>query len=87
MRKIISPQQSAFIPGRQIQNSIVVANEAFHYIRNKKHGKQNVMALKVDLNKAFDRVEWDFLLAVLRKMGFGDLWCNWICACLATYEL
>ncbi|GJQ99829.1 reverse transcriptase [Tanacetum coccineum] len=87
MRKIISPQQSAFIPGRQIQDSIVVANEAFHYIRNKKHGKQNVMALKVDLNKAFDRVEWDFLLAVLRKMGFGDLWCNWICACLTTYEL
>ncbi|GJR84770.1 reverse transcriptase [Tanacetum coccineum] len=37
MRKIISPQQSAFIPGRQIQDSIVVANEAFHYIRNKKH--------------------------------------------------
>ncbi|GKD48781.1 reverse transcriptase [Tanacetum coccineum] len=45
------------------------------------------MALKVDLNKAFDRVEWDFLLAVLRKIGFGDLWCNWICACLTTYEL
>ncbi|GKE44629.1 reverse transcriptase [Tanacetum coccineum] len=64
MRKIISPQQSAFIPGRQIQGSIVAANEAFHYIRNKKRGNQNVMALKVDLNKAFDRVEWDFLLAV-----------------------
>nr|GEU52210.1 reverse transcriptase [Tanacetum cinerariifolium] len=75
------------IHGRQIQDSIVVANEALHYIRNKKCGKQNVIALKVDINKAFDRVEWDFLLAVLQKMGFGDLWCNWISACLTTYEL
>ncbi|GKF04159.1 reverse transcriptase [Tanacetum coccineum] len=87
MSKIISPQQSAFIPGRQIQDCIVVANEAFHYIRNKQKGKHNAMALKVDLNKAFDRVEWDFLLAVLRKMGFGEVWCNWIHACLTTYEL
>nr|GEU91456.1 reverse transcriptase [Tanacetum cinerariifolium] len=45
------------------------------------------MALKVDLNKAFDRVEWDFLLDVLRKMGFGVLWYKWIHACLTTYEL
>ncbi|GKD17719.1 reverse transcriptase, partial [Tanacetum coccineum] len=87
MSAIISPQQSAFIPGRQIQDSMVVAHEAFHYIRHKKRGSQNVMALKLDLNKAFDRVEWDFLLAVLRKMGFGNIWCNWIHACLTTYEL
>ncbi|GJZ42300.1 reverse transcriptase [Tanacetum coccineum] len=45
------------------------------------------MALKFDLNKAFDIVEWDFLFSVLRKMGFGDVWCGWIRACLTTYEL
>ncbi|GJV71758.1 reverse transcriptase [Tanacetum coccineum] len=87
MNKIISPQQSAFILGRQIQDCMVVANEAFHYIRNKRQGTQNLMALKVDLNKAFDRVEWDFLLATLRKLGFGEVWCNWIQTCLMSYDL
>ncbi|GJU11275.1 reverse transcriptase [Tanacetum coccineum] len=56
MHCLISPQQSAFIPGRLIQDCMIVANEAFHYIRNKKKGEQKVMALKLDLNKAFDRV-------------------------------
>ncbi|GKC40715.1 reverse transcriptase, partial [Tanacetum coccineum] len=86
MSKSISPQQSAFIPKRQIQDCMVVAHEAFHYICHKKCGSQNVMALKLDLNKAFDRVEWDFLLATLRKMGFDDVWCKWIQACVTTYE-
>ncbi|GKD68637.1 reverse transcriptase [Tanacetum coccineum] len=72
MHRIISPQQSAFIPGRLIQDYMIVANEAFHYIRNKKKGDQKVMALKLDLNKAFDRVEWDFLIATCRKLGFGE---------------
>nr|GEV85020.1 reverse transcriptase [Tanacetum cinerariifolium] len=87
MHKIISPQQSAFIPGRLIQDCMIVANEAFHYIRNKKKRNQRVMALKLDLNKAFDRVEWDFLIATLRKLGFGETWCKWILACISSYEM
>ncbi|GKF32522.1 hypothetical protein Tco_0102320, partial [Tanacetum coccineum] len=51
---------------------VIVANEAFHYIRNKKKGDQKVMALELDLNKAFDRVEWEFLMAMCRKLGFRD---------------
>nr|GEX52310.1 retrotransposon protein, putative, unclassified [Tanacetum cinerariifolium] len=57
MHRIISPHQSALIPGRLIQDCMIVASEAFHYIRNKKKGDQKVMDLKLDLNKAFDRVE------------------------------
>ena len=66
---------------------MIVANEAFHYIRGKKNGDQRLMALKLDLNKAFDRVEWDFLIATLKKMGFGEKWCNWIFSCISSYEL
>ncbi|PWA65154.1 hypothetical protein CTI12_AA306500 [Artemisia annua] len=87
MHKIVSPQQYAFIPGRLIQDCMIVANEAFHYIRNKKKGDHKVMALKLDLNKAFDRVEWDFLIATLRKLGFGDAWCKWVLACISSYEM
>nr|GEZ24877.1 reverse transcriptase [Tanacetum cinerariifolium] len=84
---LISPQQSTFIPGRLIQDSMVITNEAFHYIRHKNKGNQRLMALKLDFNKAFDRVEWDFLAATLKKMGFVDRWCQWILACLTSYEL
>ncbi|GKC07636.1 reverse transcriptase [Tanacetum coccineum] len=70
-----------------IRNSMIVANEAFHYIRGEKSGDQRIMALKLDLNKAFDRVEWNFLIVTLRKMGFGEKWCNWIFSCISSYEL
>ncbi|GKB64615.1 reverse transcriptase [Tanacetum coccineum] len=87
LHKIVSPQQSAFILGRLIQDSIVIANEAFHYIRNKKKGSQQFMALKLDQSKAFDRVEWDFFLESLKRLGFGNKWYTWISACISSYEL
>ncbi|GKA26373.1 hypothetical protein Tco_0712482 [Tanacetum coccineum] len=62
--------KSAYISGRLIQDYMVGAKEAFHYIHNKKKGDQRVMALKLDLNKAFDRFEWDILMATCRKIGF-----------------
>ncbi|GJV26806.1 reverse transcriptase [Tanacetum coccineum] len=89
MHHIISPQQYAFVPGRLIQDCMIVANGAFHYIRIKKKGEQKVMALNLDLNlnKAFDRVEWDFLMATCRKLGFVDKWCSWVLACISSYEM
>ncbi|KAL8124435.1 hypothetical protein AgCh_012179 [Apium graveolens] len=77
----------AFIPGRQIQDSIVVAHECFHHITHKKKGSVAEMAIKLDLNKAFDRVEWDFLLAIMNKMGFDSRWQNWIFQCISTTSL
>ncbi|KAL8126450.1 hypothetical protein AgCh_013655 [Apium graveolens] len=87
MKLLITPQQSAFMPGRQIQDSIVVAHECFHHITHKKKGSVAEMAIKLDLNKAFDRVEWDFLLAIMNKMGFDSRWQNWIFQCISTTSL
>lgn len=81
---IISPNQSAFVPGRLIQDNILVAYEAFHFLKTHKSGKCSNMAVKLDFNKAYDRVEWDFLEAILRKMGFNEKWINWVMECVST---
>ncbi|KAH0987413.1 hypothetical protein GBA52_014590 [Prunus armeniaca] len=81
---LISHQQNAFIPGRQIQDNILVAHEVFHYLRLKRKGKVGELGLKLDMNKAYDRVEWDFLEATMKKMGFGNFWINMVMRCVTT---
>lgn len=88
MNGIISEQQSAFVIGRQIQDNIMVAHEVFHFLKHKKTGPKAYVAVKLDLNKAYDRVCWDFLLKVLEKMGFDPQWIGWIkqCVCSVKYS-
>lgn len=62
--KIVTPTQSAFMPGRQASENIVIAQEVLHCMRNKK-GCRGYMAIKVDLEKAYDMVDWAFLRDVL----------------------
>lgn len=71
---IISPSQSAFTPRHLITDNILVAFEALHTMDTRKTRRKGYMALKLDMSKAYDRMEWDFLEAIMRKLGFSDRW-------------
>lgn len=59
------------------------AYECIHYLRNKK-GKTRGCAIKLDMEKAYDRVEWQYLEAIMRALGFPDGWCNLVMRCVSS---
>ena len=59
--KIISPFQSAFIPGRSIHDNILLTHEIMHKFKKIK-SKQTWVAVKIDMEKAYDRLEWHFII-------------------------
>ena len=82
--KLVSKSQSAFMSNRLISDNILVAFETLHHIKNKRKGKSGFMALKLDMSKAYDRVEWLFLEKLMEKLGFGSRWISLISSCMHT---
>ena len=81
---VIDESQSAFVPGRLITNNVLVALETMYCIDQRKKGKEALMAIKIDMSKAYDRVEWVYLEAMIRSMGFHDKWISLIMMCVTT---
>ncbi|KAG9444848.1 hypothetical protein H6P81_016188 [Aristolochia fimbriata] len=83
---LISKEQNGFIPSRQIRDAAMVIHEvADHFAKS----EEPRIILKLDSKKAFDRVDWDFLEAIMRQIGFGERWIGWIRSCVenASFSL
>lgn len=74
MGMIISYCQSALVPERVITDNILISFEILHYMKTKRRGNTSYMAIKLDMSKTYDRVEWDYLKALILHLGFHPLW-------------
>ena len=83
---LISETQSAFVAGRLISDNILIAQEMFHGLRTNKSCQNKFMAIKTDMSKAYDRIEWSFIEALLHKMGFDPRWINLMLECISSVQ-
>lgn len=81
--RLVGPSQNAFIIGRIITDSCLLAHEALSVVKTKTRGRLYA-TLKLDMNKAYDRVRWDFIEAILTKPGFPSHWIKLIMNCITT---
>jgi hypothetical protein len=82
--ELISPNQSAFVPGRMITDNALISFECLHAIQQGTSERTNFCAYKLDLSKAYDRVDWSFLEKVLLRLGFQSSWVRWVMSCVTT---
>ena len=74
-KKIISPVQTAFIKGRNILDGVVLLHETMHEVKSK---KLDAVFFKVDFEKAYDKINWDFVFDILRMKGFPEKFIGWV---------
>ena len=81
--RLISPMQAVFLKGRRGANNVIIAQELIYSLR-KRRGKEGFMVVKIDLEKAFDRLEWSFIRMVLIHFGFPKNIIKLILSCVST---
>lgn len=86
MGVLVNPCQSSFIPQRQSRDNIILAQEIFHSMRVKK-GRTGWMAIKLDLEKAYDRLNWSFIKETLEDIGLPGEFINLIWHCISSPKL
>lgn len=84
MYKLISLNQSFFLKERMLVDGVVVVNEVVYF---DKRSKRFFFIIKVDFEKAYDSVSWNFLDYMLTKFGFSEKWMSWMRACIFVGNL
>ena len=82
MHKLIKKAQNAFVEGRQIMDASLMANEVIDTMLKR---KEKGIPCKLDIEKAYDQINWNCILKVMQKIGFGTKWIRWIKRCITTY--
>ncbi|KAL5724514.1 hypothetical protein ACHQM5_007763 [Ranunculus cassubicifolius] len=82
MEKLTTENQSTFVPGRSISDNLLLAHELVRSYSRKAISKR--CALKIDIHKAFDTLEWESIWRVLRKFNFSEKFITWVNMCYFT---
>lgn len=86
LSKVISEFQSTFVPGRSIIDNILVAFEIIHSMKRKRKSKVGDVAIKIDISKAYDRLDWGFLEHMMGKLGFSQRRIGLIMLCVKSVK-
>lgn len=82
--KLVDEAQSAFVSNRAIQDNILIAFDMIHVMKNKRSARVRDVAVKIDISKVYDKVDWGFLEYMLGKLGFCVKWIPWIMLCMKS---
>ena len=65
-------------------DNVLLSYELIHYLNSKRKGKEGLAAIRLDISKAYDRVEWSFLEEMMIKLSFARCWVDLIMTCLIS---
>lgn len=86
LHKFISDNPSDFIPGRLILDNAMIAIEVIYHMKISKRMRDKNVTLKLDISKAYDRIDWLYLKQIMVKMGFATHWIRWIMMCVEIVD-
>lgn len=82
--RLISRTQSAFILDRLITDNVLVAYKTLHTMHCRRSSKKGPLALKLDMSKSYDRVEWPFLKGIMSRLGLPETWIDRVMSCVTS---